>query len=158
MGVARKYGTGIQFINEMRRRYPRTPGLPNEVYLNLINWMRTYAKAGIQAANALSTLSGESLLSGDMFPKNFWIGNQDSLFSRYMFQVRYRSIDPTSGLARLRTDFIWLSETDILEAIINKLQGRVQDILDRISMSLFKQLRYQIEAGSFVIEAMFSRF
>jgi len=158
MGLAREKGTGLGFINQLRKMFPKDPRVTQGEYFSWLSYLNTVAKAGLQAGQDFSVLSNQSNIDPNLFPANYFIKSPNPKEDRYLFNVRYESVNPQTGQVRPFTMSTWFSELPTVGGLYNQIGELIQSLLDRIAASAGRAIRYYLRPGTLIVESVFRRF
>lgn len=156
--TAERFGTGLAFINEYRKKYPRDPRLPNADYMQLLSYLSKTAKAVKQAGKSIGQLASEGIISPDMFPRNFFVNPGSGPTDRYLFYYRYSVVNSQTNEIKVYTGYYWSNKLGQSGKLKGEILQAEQDRLNTISMSHPKGVKYAAVDGSIEILGIIKRY
>jgi hypothetical protein len=148
LDFAEKYGTGLPFINQMRRMFPNQPGVPNYFYSSLLSYLSQFAKAALQAGDYLGALNANQMIDQTQLPRNFYLRRPDFQLCNNFFRVNYQSYNPISGQQYNVEHGFWVDELTSAQSLREQLLTRIQDELNVVSTSARSRRRYEVVQDS----------
>jgi hypothetical protein len=158
MRVAEEFGTGLTFINQFRRLYPKDPRATNEEYFGWLSYLNTVGKAGLQSGLDFQALDPTGGIDPNLFPANYFIKSPNPAEDRYLFNVSYESVNEETRQVRPFQMSVWFSELGPVTEMLNQIGDYIQRLIDIISVSASKSIRYLLMPGSLSIDSIFRRF
>jgi hypothetical protein len=148
LDFAEKFGTGLPFINQLRRMFPNTPGVPNDFYSSLLSYLSQFAKAALQAGDYLTALNARQQIDNNLLPKNFLLRRPDFQMCNQFFRVGYTSRNPINGQEYNVEHGFWEDQYTTAKSLRDRLTSRIQDELDVVATSARASRRYEIVQDS----------
>lgn len=158
MRTAEEVGTGLPFINQLRKQYPKDPRVTQEEYFGWLSYLNKTARAGLASGLEFQALDPTKGIDPNLFPANYFIKSPNPAEDRYLFNVRYDSLNTETN--ELKPFYLskWLPDLGSVSDVLNQIGEAVQRLIDTISLSAAKAVRYMLMPGSLTIESVFRRF
>lgn len=126
LDFAAEFGTGLAFINQLSRFFPRDPSVPYWYYQQLTGWVNAFTRDVLAAGDYLTNLSNRGLIQTDVLPRNFFLKRPDSLDCNYWFKVSYQTNNTITGRVWEMERALWQPDVgtggQLRRSIIAKLQ------------------------------------
>lgn len=150
---AQQFGTGLSFINNLSRVFPRDPSVPFWYYQQLTSWLSQFAKQSLAAGDYLNSLAKGTPIDPSVLPKNFYLKRPDYQMCNNWLRVSYTSINPDTGTEYHVQRGFWINELSDMGTLRKELTGRIQNELDIVSVSAGSDNRYKVKRDSVSIQA-----
>ena len=153
LDFAEKFGTGLAFINNLGRVFPRDPSVPFWYYQQLTSWISNFAKQALAAGDYLNSLSLGTQIDPNVLPRNFYLKRPDYQMCNNFLRVSYTSINPSTGTEYSVQRGFWINELSDMGTLKRELMSRIQNELDIVSVSAHSQRKYKIKQDSIEVTA-----
>lgn len=158
MSTANELGTGLAFINALRKKYPKDPRVNNDEYFGWLSYLNTVAKAGLQSGIEFQSLDPTAGIDPNLFPANYFIKSPNPAEDRYLFNVSYETLNTETRQLRPFSMSVWLSELGTVGEALDRIGEFIQHLIDVISTSARQSVIYMLQPGSLTIDSIFRRF
>lgn len=158
MRVAEQTGTGLPFINALRKMYPKDPRQTQQEYYGLLSYINQTAKSGFQMGKYINALSIDSIIDANIFPKNFFLPTPDTLDDRFIVKFDYLyGVEGMLGFKQQLGRFFAGSLSTIRD-FFERIKNKIYELFDIMQGNKEEQYKPYLKDDSLTVSYAFRRY